>query len=302
MSGLSRLNRAEMRDIAQQLIRALQDRAAAGPPEAALDEFIPLLTAVSARLNGHVDGGEVADAARRTQLVQLDEADDDVDTWLRHVESYLEVEALRRTGDLQGAVKALQAQAFPDGLEPIRAYVPDENRYCRTALSVLGSAEHAPTVLAIRLPSDWLTQWAAAIEESEAAFAAASKARLARSQHVNHALDAQGEFVEVARRLRRYVQSRASSRDKARVAEGEMLLSPLTVPLKKLRTEARARATLREKAAQTMSAGQVALEGPTESAEAARGPEEGSADRVSGPVSSRAPVSTKAPLSQSAPL
>ncbi|AKT43475.1 uncharacterized protein CMC5_077070 [Chondromyces crocatus] len=272
MSGLSRLSRPEMRTIAGQLLEGLQARAASGPPEPSLDDFIPQLAAVNARLSGHLAGGAVADARRRSQLVRLDEADDEVDTWLRHVAGFLEVEARRRTGNLQEAVKALKAQAFPEGLSPIRAYVPEENLYCRTAIAVLQSAAHAPTVAAIRLPADWLTAWATAIEASEAAFIEASKARQAQSHHVSHGMDAKGEFVEVARRLRHYVQSRASRREKSRVDEGERLLSPLTLPLKKLRMEDKARATRREKAAQEGSAAQASQQG-----EVARAAQEGSA-------------------------
>lgn len=245
---VSDLSRPEMRDVALQLAGNLEARAAAGPPEPGLDAFILELNAVSGRLVAHVQGGELADATRRAQIARSELADDDVDTWLRHVESFFSVESLRRNGAHVGQVKALRGAAFPDGLAPIDGYIPDESRYCRTALGVLQAQEHAPTLTAIRFPMDWLTYWGTALDESDAAFRDLEKARLDRSQHVSRGEDAEADFTEIAIRLRRYVQSRASRRDKEKVAEGEALLAPLLNALKKMRVERLARATRRENA------------------------------------------------------
>jgi len=229
--------------VARELVLNLQDRQAAGPPEPGLDGFIPELSAVSARLDTHVDGGELADAGRRAALARLEIADCDVDTWLRHHEGYVRVEAQRRVGPHVTAVRATYEAAFPDGLEPAEDYIPDENRACRTSIAVLRSPEHAPTAAAIGLPLVWLDLWEAAVDESDAALKEVEQRRRSRSQHVGSGQDAEADFVDVVLRLRRYVDSRASRTDKARIAEGKQLLAPLLDAMKKVRTERAARAT-----------------------------------------------------------
>lgn len=243
---IAHLPRPQMRDITKLLLANLQARAAAGPPEPGLDAYIPELTTVSVRLDTHVGGKELADATRRAQLATLEVADDDVDTWLRHNESFLRIESIRRSGAHVGAAQALHAAAFQEGVEPTSYHIPDENRYCRTALGVLRAQEHQATLAAIEYPTSWLTRWEDALDRSDAAFQDVEKARLDRSQHVGHGEDAEADFVELAVRLRRYVQSRASRSDKERVAEGERLLAPLLNALKKMKAEQQARATRRE--------------------------------------------------------
>lgn len=248
MTKIADLTRPEMRDIALQLITLLQARADEGPPEPGLDAFIPELTAVGGRLGVHVGGQVLADAARRAQLARLEVADDDVDAWLRHSESFVYVESIRRTGGYIAATQALHEAAFPDGVEPASDHVPDENRYCRKAIQVLSAPEHHTTLVAIKFPLEWLQTWGAALDESDAAFHEVERARLSRSQHVGHGEDAEADFVETAIRLRRYVQSRASRKDRVKVAEGERLLGPLLNALKKMKTEKQARATRRQNA------------------------------------------------------
>jgi hypothetical protein len=190
----------------------------------------------------------LADAARKALLARLEDADIDVDTFLRHVESYIKIEATRRSGPNVAAAQALHSAAFPRGLEPVDEYIPDENRLCRDSIAVLRSPEHAPTVIAIKLPEAWIPSWEAALDESDAAFDALSRSRTSKSVHVGGGQDAEDDFVDAAIRLRKHVESRASRNDKAKIAEGKELLAPLLDALKKARTEERARATRRESA------------------------------------------------------
>jgi hypothetical protein len=99
---------------------------------------------------------------------------------------------------------------------------------------------------AIALPLAWLDAWEVSLTRSETLYGEIEKARTARRTHVSAGQDAETEFVEICVRLRRYVGSRASSSDKARVAEGKTLLAPLLDAMARLRATAAARATLRE--------------------------------------------------------
>jgi hypothetical protein len=249
MARISDLPRPVMRDIGRALLRGLTSRRDAGPAEPALDAFIPELEQVVARLDRHVGGGELADAGRRAALARLELADCTVDTWLRHHESFVYIEATRRVGPHVPAAKALHASAFPEGLGIVDDYIPDENRACRSAIAVLRAPENTQALSAIGLPAGWLDQWEAALDESDAAFNEANSARQARTDHVGKGQDTEADFSDLAMRLRRYVGSRASRNDKARIAEGKQLLAPLVEALKKADTDSKARATRRENAA-----------------------------------------------------
>lgn len=246
MIRITDLPRPVMRDVGRELIVGLTSRRDAGPEEPALDAFIPEMQGVVVRLDVHVEGGDMADAVKRAALARQELADCDVDTWLRHHESFFFVEASRRVGPVVEAAKAIHGAAFPDGLEIVDDYIPDENRACRTAIAVIRAPEHAATLAALRFPMAWLDAWEAALNESDAAFRDAEKARLERSQHIGHGQDAEADFADVALRLRRYVESRASRNDKERVAEGKRLLAPLLNAMKKAKAERLARATRRE--------------------------------------------------------
>jgi hypothetical protein len=97
---------------------------------------------------------------------------------------------------------------------------------------------------------EWTEAWEAALEESDAAFRDAEKSRLDQAQHIGRGQDAEADFVDVMIRLRRYIDSRASRHDKARIAEGQRLIAPLLSAMKKMKTERLARATRRENAGQ----------------------------------------------------
>jgi len=244
--NMSNIPRAEKREIAQKLRTKLADRAAAGPAEPALDAYIPELDAVLLALTAPITGNILADTQRTALLAKLDAIDCEVDTRYRHVESYIDIEAHRRVGPNVVSALALQKAAFPDGLAHVDDPIPAENRVCREALTVLRSEDYAPTVAAIGLPADWLKSWEAWLDQSETVYGEIEHARTARKTHVSAGQDAEGDFVEICVRLRRYVGSRAKSSDKARVAEGKVLLAPLLDEMAKLRALAAARATHRE--------------------------------------------------------
>lgn len=244
--SLNTIPRTEKRDVARRLHDNLADRAAAGPAEPALDEYVPELATVVQALSGPIVGSLLADAQRTARLADLEMADVEVDRYYRHIESFLDVESRCRAGVNVVAALALHKAAFPDGLAHIDAPVPDENRLCHESLIILRSEEYAPTLTAIELPMGWLDKWEVALQRSEAIYGEIEKARTARRAHVSAGLDAEAELVELCVRLRRYIGSRAKSSDKARVAEGRELLAPLLDAMAQLRATAAARAALRE--------------------------------------------------------
>jgi hypothetical protein len=217
----------------------------AGPPEPALDAFVLELSDLLKALGGSVAGNTAAAAERLARLAELDAADDEVDTWYRHIESYVSIEANRRTGPHVQGAENLHHAAFPDGLAHVNDPVADENRICRTALAILRSAEFAPVVTAIGLPTGWLDRWEKALGASDAIHAEIDKARAARKTHISTGQDAEADFVELMPRLRRYVASRAKASDTARVAEGKEMLAPLLDAMARLKATAALRATKR---------------------------------------------------------
>jgi hypothetical protein len=255
MTDLKKIPRAEKRDIALKLHDNLAKRLVKGPAEPGLDGYIAELAAVGQALNAPIVGSIVADADRTARLAQLDAVDCDVDTFYRHIESYVDVEAHRRVGPNVALALALQKAAFPDGLAHVDDPVPDENRLCRDSLTVLRSAEYAATVAAIALPTAWLTSWEASLTQSEAIHEAIAQARTARKTHVGAGQDAEVEFTEICVRLRGYVGSRAPFSDKPRLAEGKTLLAPVLDALARLRAAAAARATHRENEKKAAPAG-----------------------------------------------
>jgi hypothetical protein len=241
--------RAEKRDVGVAVLGNLQAREVKGPAEPGLDAYIVELSDIVGALGTHVEGKTLAEAARTARLARLEIADDGVDTWYRHIESYVGIEANRKTGAFVIGAGALQHAAFPDGLEHINDPIRDENRICRDSLTVLRSAEHGATVQGIELPSAWLTKWEAALDESDAAYKAVDEARTDKHSSVSAGRDAEGEWVELFVRLRRYVASRAKRNDKARIQEGKELLAPLLDVLARLKAHAAVDATRRKNAA-----------------------------------------------------
>jgi hypothetical protein len=179
----------------------------------------------------------------------------DVDTTYRHIHTFLSIEASRRSGPHVEAAAALDRAAFPKGLACVDARIPEENAYCRAALTVLRSPQHQSTLTAIRFPMEWLEGLDAALTESEHAFEHAAKAEGEKGGHVDLGRDAEAQWLDLMMRLRRYVASRAGRKDVVKQNEGRMLLQPLLHAIQKLKTDAAARATRRAKASASASNG-----------------------------------------------
>jgi hypothetical protein len=243
----TKLPRDEKKTVTLNLCKRLEDRATAGPPEPGLDAFVAELKTLGTNLGDHVTGKVVEDTRRRAALANLDEADDDVDTYFRNHFYFLVAASLRRTGLWAAKAKAILAAAFPDGLETIDDFVPTENRYCRKAITVLETDDNADALKGIALPPEWTRDWIAALDRSDTAWKEAQEAREAFRAHVSDGIDAEADFVEVVGRLRKYIGSRATERkNKARYEEGLKLLAPLTEALDKAERERSARETRRD--------------------------------------------------------
>jgi hypothetical protein len=243
---LRQISRPAKGEIGLAILVNLQTRAAKGPPEPALDAYIPELTDVAAALGTQVTASTLADASRAARITRLEIADDAVDTWYRHIESFVDIEANRKTGHHVAGADALHRVAFSDGLAHIDDAIADENRICRDALMTLRSPEHAATVLGIELPMGWLTKWELALDESDAAYEAVNEARAEKKSSVHAGRDAEGEWVELFVRLRRYIASRAKRSDTVRIQEGKSLLAPLLNVLAQKNALASARQTRRD--------------------------------------------------------
>src|SRR3954453_5096601 len=111
---IQQIPRAEKRAIARALHANLSVRFRKGQPEHALDDFLPQLMDVAARLNPARSGGG-GPVDREQIILAIVSADDEAATYLRHIEGFLAVEALRRTGPTAALAKALHDSAFPDG-------------------------------------------------------------------------------------------------------------------------------------------------------------------------------------------
>lgn len=226
---------AEKISVTKALHAALGARLKKGPPEPELDDFIPQLGDIVRRL----DARSVDVEAERAQRIEaVVGADDDVDTYLRHIEGYLAIESLRRTGPNAVIAQALHAAAFPSGLAYIDARIVEENFHCRASLGVLRAPENAGNLETLRLPKDWLDRWEAAIDASDAAIAAVMS-HMARANSAGEAAraDPEADWVDLMVRLRRHVTNRAQRDDIVRVEEGRELLRPFFDALHKLRVE-----------------------------------------------------------------
>ncbi len=259
---IAQLPRPDMAKAGREIMSLLQKRFSAGPPEPALDAYIAELDPVLAALEHGVSGQSLAGSALKALLARVETADIEVDTWLRHHFYFINVEAGRRGGPNVAAARALEAATFADGLTHVDDYIPDENQLCRETISALRSPEHASAVAAIGLPAAWTAAWEAALNESDASFAAVQKTRTDKSIHVVVGQDAEVGFVDVMFRLRKYVDSRAARTDKVKVAQGKALLAPLLDMLAKAKAEERARGTRKENAKQGEDKGAPAGPGP----------------------------------------
>jgi hypothetical protein len=249
VSNLNRIPRSDKLVIAKSIQKRLTDRRARGADEPVLDAFLGEIEAIAGELEAQVTGKLVADAVRTALIEKLDAADDHVDTTMRHLFGYLDIEARRRTGPHAGAARALRDAAFPSGLDPVDHHIIDENIYCRAAVEVLRSAEHQATIAAIALPPEWIDEFESAVAASDAAVGELIKARGDRSASVAVVVpDADTAWVDLMVRLRRYVAGRAEKNNTEKQIEGRQLLEPLLSALQKIAIDDTARVSRRSKA------------------------------------------------------
>ena len=245
MSDLEKIPRPEKLSIAKRILQSLQDRLTKGPKEPALDAFIPEVDDIVTRLNTHVTGTSTVKGDRAALLATADASDDEVDTWLRHIESYLDIEGRRRTGPNVARARALHEAAFPDGLAHVDDRVIDENNHCRDSIAVLRVPENVATLKAIKMPLTWVDAFEAAITKSDADNDALIKGRTAKSAHISHAQNVEEDWEDAMLRLRHNIAGRAKRSDIAKKTEGQTILAPLLAAVKKIRIDAAARATRR---------------------------------------------------------
>lgn len=252
MAGnLADIPRTDKLEIARSILSSLQNRQQSGPSEPALDVFITELKGAIGALEvytARLTGGERGDPTRAALLARADAADVEVDTWLRHIESFLNIEAGRRIGPNVGVARSLYTAVCPDGLAHIDARIVDENAHCRETLKALKDPEHAAGIAAIELPAAWIARFEAALAESEAAIDALIAARGPTSTSANVAPGgraAEDEWVDLMIRLRKYMGSRSKRTDFVAMAESRAILRPLIDMLQKLRADAASRATKR---------------------------------------------------------
>jgi hypothetical protein len=244
---LKTIPRPKKRAIAQETHALLIQRQQTGPAEPGLDAFIPELGVVAVALDTHVTGRVLADATREAQLARAEEADVEVDTWFRHIESFLFIEANRRSGPNVALARGLYNAACPDGLAHIDDRIVDENLRCAETLVILKAPESAAALAAIKLPAAYIDAFEAALKESDAAIGEVIAARGDKSAHIDLGREAEASWVDLMVRLRRYIDSRAKRTDAARIAEGKALLKPLLDAVQMQKTIAAARATRRAK-------------------------------------------------------
>lgn len=242
MAGnLTDVPRAERLDIVRNLLAALVSRQQSGAPEPALDAFIPELEALLTGLESRPSGDALGDALRAGRLARAELAEVDVDTWLRHIESFLLIEASRRRGKHLLLARDLFMAACPDGLSHIDVRVVEQNAHARETLAVLKAPESAAAIVAVELPTWWITKLEAAIIESEAAITEVIASSSDRSSGFSLDRDPEDEWVDVMLRLRKYLGARARRTDFVRIIETRTLFRPLLDALQKMRAEAAAR-------------------------------------------------------------
>jgi hypothetical protein len=239
---IHQIPRAEKYAIALALYANLSVRFRKRGSEHALDDFLPQLMNVASRLNPAAgsNGGGGGGLDRAQRILAIVAADDEVDTYLRHLEGYLAVEALRRTGSKAAKAKALHDTAFPDGLAHIDDRIVEENSHCRASLAILRAPENAAALAALDVPSAWLDRWEEALDASDAAvseglWATAAEGAGAPPDQLSSNRDPETDWVDLMARLRRYMATRASLDDATRIEEGRTLLRPLFDALQALR-------------------------------------------------------------------
>jgi hypothetical protein len=245
--ALKDIPRQQKTDIALQIRDNLQKRRALGSAEAGIDAFLPELADVTVLLRKHVAGKIGAVAAHAAGLAHVERADVDVDSWTRHIENFLSVEAHRRSGPHVEDARRLHRALFPAGLGFLDDRVADENDTCRRILGILRADEQKALLAAIRFPMSWLDELESALAASDAALADLTAAREEMSGHVGRGRDAEAVWVDVMQRLRKCIDARAKADEIEKKREGRELIAPLLNALQELRAQAAARATRRGK-------------------------------------------------------
>ncbi|MDC3962770.1 hypothetical protein [Polyangium jinanense] len=245
----AKLSRVEKATISRKLQQKLVERAQFGPAEPALDIFIPQLDAFALRLESHVLGKKAAHAALVAHGDKVEITDEGVDTWARHIESFLAIEGRRRHSIFASAARVLSTAAFPEGLAFLDDRIPDENARMRATLTVLRAPEHASTLVGIKLPPEWIDSLESALDASDQAYADRVHAHGTQVEHVYKGQSAEAEWVHLVGRLKKYVESRDIPGDADRKMENRALLAPLTDAIAHAKAVAATRATRRTKKA-----------------------------------------------------
>ena len=247
MAGFSDIPRAEKRRIASELHDNLVARAAASPPDPLLDPMIAQLASSRDALADQVDGKTTAETSRTALLAQTDIDDDSVDRWYRHIYRFTEVEALRRHLPEGASIDALLSAGYPDGLSHVDDRIPDQNEEVKKTLLVYRDAKYADTLKVMDFSAIWLDYLEAAVQKSEASFAAYQATFGDASTAVSLGRDAEANWVVLMRALDNAISLRGLGAGAAVVEEGKRLMAPLTLAVRLLRSEEKTRATKRGK-------------------------------------------------------
>lgn len=248
MSEIGKLPRADKLAVAKAIAGRLQKRIDdGGAAEPGLDAFQTEINANILRIEKHSSGVAGVKGTRAALLAASDESDDVVDCWLRKHVGFFNAEATRRTGPLAARARALFDAAFPDGLAHVDERVVDENEHCRAAIQVFRAPENADTMTALEVPAGWVDSFEAAVVESDADYNALAARRSEKSSHIDQAQDAEEEWEDILIRFRHHIAGRAKKNDAAKRNESRELIDPLLAAVKKMRSDAEARATLRAK-------------------------------------------------------
>lgn len=241
-ANMNSIPRAEKLSITTKLHESLRERRRRGSADPELDEFIPELATLVEALGTHVTGHRLVDVAG---LARAEAAEEEVDALLRHVETFLLIEAQRRAGPNVAAAKSLYESACPLGPLHLEERVVDVNTSCRRLLDVLKAPENAEVVAAIGLPPAWVERFGRALDESDAAMDALVKGRDERGAPLGSGRDTAGTWLDLMVRLRRCVAQRAARAQGGHVSEAKVLLKPLLDALVKLRAATAVRETRR---------------------------------------------------------
>lgn len=221
MASFAEIRREEKRRIAAEVHDNLIARAAKGPPDALLDPFIARTAASRDALGEQVQGKAEANAQRAGKLAQADIDDDEVDRWYRHIYRYTEVESIRRHAPEHAAIDALLVAGYPNGLSCIDDRIPDQNDEVRKMLAAYSAPEHTSTIVAMKLPKEWIDFLFTAVAKSDASFSAYQATLSDASSAVALGRDEEAIWVQLMRALSHAIGLRAADAAPDVAEEGE---------------------------------------------------------------------------------